>query len=154
MADEISRERMAEQARLATAVLSQGRSLDHWSLVFTGFALAALLATQGSAPAGRLGLTAVVLAGLVQKYFAVRVGLDKEIFGSWSERWQRQGADPFIEIEEMDRSLAALELAGNPEAETTRPLQDRVKGALRLFRRQVLAFAVQAILLAAATALL
>lgn len=153
MADEISRERMAEQARLATAVLSQGRGLDHWSLLFTGFALAAPLVTAGSA-AGRLGLLAVVLAGLAQKYFAVRVGLDREIFRSWAERWQRQGADPFADLEEMDRSLAALNLARNAEATIPRPLPDRVQGALRLFRRQVLAFAIQVLLLVLGAGLL
>lgn len=154
MADEISRERMAEQARLATAVLSQGRSLDQWSLLFTGLALAALLMAKDYGPAERLVLMSVLIAGLVQKYFAMRVGLDREIFGSWAARWQRQGADPFIDLGEMDDSLAALGLAGKAGPATPRPLTDRVKGALRLFRRQVICLMVQVVLLAFGVGLL
>jgi hypothetical protein len=147
MADEISRDRMAEQARLASAILAQGRSLDHWSLTVAGLAWIALMLADDAA--ARIVLFAPIALGLLQRYFALRVGIDAEIFGTWADRWQRQGTDPLGDLERFDEARAALGSGAVPDT-PSRPLTERVRAALAWFRWQAAAFAGQVAALALA----
>jgi hypothetical protein len=153
MAEENHREPMAEQARLAASVLAQGRSLDRWSLLFTGFALAALLLGNGWSPAARVSLLAAVLLGVLQKYYSLRVGLDRDLFCFWAERWQQDGANPDADMAGLDRSLAAFGLKKSAGGTDPRSLPGRARGALGLFLRQAVAWILQAVLLFAAFAI-
>jgi len=146
MTEEKTHRDLAAQARLAAALLAQGRALDRWSLAFTALALAGLLLNNPPGLLAQSCLTACVLLGLVQKYYALRVGLDEPVFAAWAEGWMRDGANPTADLAAFDQSLKDLGLTKAQEAKT-RPLPERVHGALGLFARQAGAFVLQVIAL-------
>lgn len=154
MTDELDRDRMAAQAQLAAAALAQGEDFDHWSLALTVLGLAALgLAEPGP---GRWLFIAPLLSGLIERYYCARVGIDRAIFAAWAERWPRQGSDPLDDLQRLDEGRVALRLGARSTgcAKPLGSLADRAESALRLLRRQILAFVVQmaSLLLALATA--
>lgn len=91
----------------------------------------------------RLALLVVVIAGIVEKGLAVRVELDAAIFADWAASWRNAlPAAPEQTLQQFDAALAAV--TGRHRAPAARPLADRVRGALVLFRRQAALVIVQA----------
>lgn len=145
----------ANDARTMQAALSLGRRLDLWSLLLAIFALACLF---GLPVAGfpRVGLLASILAAGVQKYFALRVAFDEQLFRNLARQWAGktppEDASTLTELARLDQSLARCRQCP-PKADNVRDLNSRLHGASRLLKRQLLAFSVQfASLLAAAAA--
>jgi hypothetical protein len=137
---------VADAPRLAlttAALLEQGRALDGLSRLLTAGALILLLllAFFGDqmpfAPvaflAAALALTA--LLGLAELYFAFRAGFDAALFRQLAASPAPAG------LEVLDASLAQLGL--RPAAATSRPIEDRIRGAQGLLRRQALCLALQ-----------
>ncbi len=148
MPERRAREEAAALARLTEAWLGLGAALDLASLGMTALAFAGLLFLKYPLVV-RVGLTCVIALGALQKYFALRVALDRHLFSHWADRWQNADADP---EQDMGRLDAALQSAGgnrNHRAQPARSLDDRQRGALRLFRTQVLLFLLQGLLLLA-----
>jgi hypothetical protein len=127
----------------ASALLGQGRIIDRLSRLLTVAALSLLVGGGALAilsPALATTLTLAVLAGIVQTYFAIRVGFDAALFDRLRQT---------MDLAALDAALVQLGLL--PAAKAGRPLDQRVAGAQRLFFRQGVALAIQvAILLCAA----
>lgn len=120
---------MPAEAQVIAALLRQGRLLDRLSgaLLLTGvvFGLGQLVLKQPDLLLAAICL-ALVLTGLVQKYLALRVAFDADLFA----RLETLG------LAELDAALLGLGLL-TPER-AGRPLAERSRGALRLLRRQAL----------------
>lgn len=80
------------------------------------------------------------MLGLWQKYWALRVALDAELF----ERFSRVGDRLEAQTQDLDRALADLGLARADAAGRT--WNQRSRGALRLLRWQALACGAQFLL--------
>ena len=130
----------ATQAGLAADMLSLGRSLDMWSLGFAALAgVGLLMAVLMHDLMQQRMLSADLLLALVQRYYALRTGLDAAIFRRWAENWRSlDGCD-------VEQNLQAFDAGLGKETATCRPLSDRISGARRLLLRQAFWFAVQVI---------
>lgn len=118
-----------------TAVLlARGRQIERLS---DGVTLIALLLglLPSSAPHGYFAL--LVLLGLLQKYWALRVALDAGLFARLAQQ-----ADP-VATQPLDESLTTLGL--KPAAHDPRGWPPRCRAAVRLLRNQLLAFLAQAL---------
>lgn len=148
MAETPSRAEPAARAGLAARCLGLGRGLDYASQGLVLLALATLLWFE--APHS-IPLALSVAAGLAQKFFALRVDLDRGIFEDWARRWESSDAPPAeTDLAAFDAALSAL-VSGREAGPVPRPLDDRIRGALGLLKRQSAAFILQvAALLAAA----
>ena len=143
--------RAAATAALVAASLGHARSLDRLSQGLLLLALAALLFPGlGATPAGLL-LASLIPAG-VQAYHAFRCGLDARIFTHWARQWPAAGSLPETDLSAFDEALAHCfgMRPGAASTPTSRPLDERARGALRLLRRQALALACQGALVLAA----
>ena len=145
----------ANDARTMQAALSLGRRLDLWSLLLALLALAGLFGLP-IAWVTRTGLLVSLLAAGVQKYFALRVAFDEQLFRNLARQWASktppEDASTLTELARLDQSLARCRQCP-PKADKVRDLNSRLLGASRLLKEQVLAFSVQfASLLAAAAA--
>lgn len=132
------------QLALVAGLLRRGRGLDLLSNALTllalAYGLAPLLGTPGSAPSAVVcGL--LVMLGLAQKYWAIRVALDAELFA-------RLAGDPTrlaMHTTDLDQALHGLGLQA-----TDAPPRDwlqRSRAAVRLLRLQA-AWLVAQLLLA------
>jgi hypothetical protein len=126
------------QKQAALAVLESGSWVALFSLMLALFAMfSAALFWQAGKLAGVAWSVVSLALGMAQSWYALRVRLDARLFA----------------IQEMEHHLAAIDwliglLRAAPAA--SRSLEDRIKGALRLWKRQVaLAVAQAACLLAA-----
>lgn len=142
------------RARVAASSLALGQRIDAWSLLCTGLALASLfwVARQSGASLTQACLLLSVLAGAAQKGLALRVAFDAAIFLDWAERW-RCAADAgesatvmAADLSAFDQALAAAGLRAAP-ADSLPDLDCRLRGAMKLLGRQLMAFAVQFIVL-------
>ena len=137
------------QLTLVAGLLRRGRGLDLLSNALTLLALAygltPLLGTPPSATGGVLcGL--LVMLGLAQKYWAVRVALDAELF----TRLANDAARLAEHTTDLDQALQVLGL--QPATAQPRDWQERCRGALRLLRLQA-AWLIAQLLLALAAIL-
>lgn len=150
---------MAVRARLGADGLGLGQRVDLWSLVLVTLALIGLVwsGRQSFAWPTTFLLLLSVAAACVQKGLAMRVAFDEAIFRGWAEcRRRNVGEDGrpddtvVDDLRAFDRGLAA---AGLRETDTgsLRDLDSRLRGAMKLLGRQVVAFAVQFVTLLAAT---
>ncbi|PBD22722.1 hypothetical protein CLM86_36335, partial [Pseudomonas aeruginosa] len=123
---------MPEQSlALVAALLRRGRELDRLSAALTLLAIGLGLyqAVQGIGwRYFAAAMLAIALLGLWQKYWALRVALDAELF----ERFSRVGDRLEAQTQDLDRALADLGLAGADAAGRT--WNQRSRGALRLLR--------------------
>lgn len=125
------------------SLLRRGRSLDQLS---TGLALLGVLLGLGPWWFPGLSPWTVVLGalllilGVLQKYWALRVAFDADLF--------QRVADSALPLSQsastLDQALAALGL--QPAAQGGRPWNERRDGALKLLRRQAMLLAAQALL--------
>lgn len=113
-------------AAVMAAFLRTGKQIDQASMLLV------LVAAILSGPS----LVLALLAAGVQKYYALRVALDADLFAVL-ERHPESGG-------QWDAALALC--AGRPQS--SRPLIQRWQGARRLQQRQRAAFAVQILLFA------
>lgn len=128
---------------LVAALLRRGRSLDHLSsalsLVAVVFGLAPWLGVQAS-----LGLalicTSLLIAGLAEKYWALRVALDAELF----QRLAEAGEQLEQQTHALDQALQNLCLHNAPQNE--RAWSHRCQGALGLLRKQALCLLLQVVI--------
>lgn len=151
---------MAARAGLVADGLGLGRRVDLWSLVLVVLALVGLTwAAWLSLLWPSMLLLLSVLAAGAQKGLALRVAFDEAVFRTWAARWHDSaigGGDAegttVDDLQAFDQGLAVAGLrkqAGGP----MRDLDSRLRGATKLFGRQLLAFVLQfATLLASALA--
>lgn len=122
------------QLQLVATLLRRGKAIDRLSsavlLLALAIGLSPLLGMAASVPAAGLCAALVVLGG-VQKFYAIRVAIDAELFQHLSQapdQLERRTA-------ELDQALLGL---GQPAANTGRSWAQRRQGALGLLRRQAL----------------
>lgn len=125
---------------LVASLLRRGSSLNGLSSALTVLALAlgfygVLMAS--ATLAFSLSMALLVLLGLVQKFYAMRVALDADLF----EAMANAGDALPEKTRQLDDALAIY--AGVPADKAGRPWSERSRGALALLRRQVLLCAVQ-----------
>lgn len=135
------------QLLLVAGLLRRGRLLDQLSTGLTLLALALglvpLLSGQVN-PASAVLCGLLVLLGLAQKYWAVRVALDADLFAQLAGQ-----PDQLTEnTRQLDAALHSLGL--QPANSNERPWPERCRGALRLLRLQVAWLAAQILLALAA----
>ncbi|WP_043311954.1 hypothetical protein [Pseudomonas sp. ML96] len=132
------------QLALVAALLRRGRGLDLLSNALTLLALAYGLAPLLGAPhsaASSLLCGLLVMLGLAQKYWAIRVALDAELFA----RLAADTAHLAEHTSDLDQALHSLGL--QPASTQPRDWQERCRGAVRLLRLQA-AWLVAQLLLA------
>ncbi|BCQ65976.1 MULTISPECIES: hypothetical protein [Pseudomonas] len=126
------------------SLLRRGRALDQLS---TGLTLLGALYGLGQylltsvTLGGLLVSLALVLLGLVEKYLALRVAFDADLF-------QRVADAPTTlehSTQALDQALSALGL--QPAQRGGRPWDQRSRGALGLLRRQALLLATQVLVI-------
>ncbi len=128
---------------LVAALLRRGRSLDHFSsalsLVAVIFGLAPWL---GAAPSLMLALlcAALLILGLAEKYWALRVALDAELF----QRLAEAGEQLDSQTHALDQALQKLGLQNAQLA--GRDWSLRAQGALGLLRKQALCLLLQSVI--------
>ncbi|MDF3865003.1 hypothetical protein P3W53_11045 [Pseudomonas denitrificans (nom. rej.)] len=125
---------------LVASLLRRGSSLNGLSSALTVLALAlgfygVLMAS--ATLAFSLSMALLVLLGLVQKFYAMRVALDADLF----EAMANAGEALQEKTRQLDEALATY--AGVPADKAGRPWSERSRGALVLLRRQVQLCAVQ-----------
>jgi hypothetical protein len=131
------------QLHVTASLLRRGSSLDRLSsgLTLLGALLGlsqSLLDSQGFWIATcSCGL---LLLGLGQKYWALRVAFDADLFQRLAERADNLAEQTLL----LDKALATLNL--QPAEQGGRPWSDRIAGALKLLRRQALLVAAQVLL--------
>lgn len=121
------------QLALVAGLLRRGHGLDLLSNALTllalAYGLAPLLGALHSAASSVLcGL--LVMLGLAQKYWAIRVALDAELFARLAD----DAARLTVSTAELDQALHSLGL--QPATTQTRDWSQRCQGALRLLRLQ------------------
>lgn len=136
---------MATEMQLFTvaSLLRRGRALDQLSnalsLVALLIGLAPLLGIKAQ-PLTALFCALLLALGLGQKYWALRVALDAELFQQLASKVEQLTTH----TADLDRALAQLKLqAAN---QSSRSWDERSLGALRLLRQQVLWLLAQLLL--------
>ncbi len=128
---------------LVAALLRRGRSLDHCSaalsLVAVLFGLAPWLGAPAS-PALALICGALLITGLAEKYWALRVALDAELF----QRLAEAGEQLDSQTHALDQALQNLGLQNAQQGGRTWHV--RCHGALRLLRKQALCLLLQIVI--------
>ncbi|EZH81353.1 hypothetical protein AU05_11130 [Ectopseudomonas composti] len=128
---------------LVAALLRRGRSLDHCSsalsLVAVLFGLFPWLGAPPSLPLALL-CAALLSAGLVEKYWALRVALDAELF----QRLAEAGDQLDSQTHALDQALQNLGLQNAQQAGRAWDL--RCRGALSLLRKQALYLLLQIVI--------
>ncbi|QRY80770.1 hypothetical protein JVX91_06595 [Pseudomonas sp. PDNC002] len=125
---------------LVASLLRRGSSLNGLSSALTVLALAlgfygALMAS--ATLAFSLSMALLVLLGLVQKFYAMRVALDADLF----EAMANAGETLPEKTRQLDDALATY--VGVPAEMSGRTWSERSRGALKLLRRQVMLCALQ-----------
>jgi hypothetical protein len=130
-----TQENPAAIAAIAMSFLQQGRAIDMLSRGITLIACIAIFAgTFTAAPLPIMLLAvAIVLLGLGEACFALRVGFDAALFGHFAR-------DAFGTVS-LDASMRRLDMM--PADRAGRSMTVRAAGAMRLMRRQMLALALQ-----------
>lgn len=128
----------AATAGLTAATLAQARGCRQLASGLLLLGIASLLLPP--AGPGCALLTALAIgAALVQHYYAMRCELDARLFAGWASRWAQPGAAPDADLAAFDQARARLSGRQPPP----RPLAERARAALRLFRHQLVALLIQ-----------
>ncbi|MFO1415248.1 MAG: hypothetical protein U1F10_15355 [Burkholderiales bacterium] len=139
-------EALAWRLRLVSDALAAAGTVDTLSTCFTVVATAGIAAAlwQPVGPLALALLVAVVLAGLVAKWLAVRVRFDAAVFAALIDAVQKSG----FHTEHLDRALRGVGML--PEDKGGRDWDTRCRGALALMRRFAWLAAAQGLLFVAA----
>ena len=128
---------------LVASLLRRGRSLDHFSsalsLVAVIFGLSPLLGAPASLSLA-LFCALLLIAGLAEKYWALRVALDADLFQHLAAAGEQLDA----QTQGLDQALQRLGL--QPEEQGGRTWISRGQGALGLLRKQVLCLLLQVVI--------
>lgn len=119
-------------ALIAVAHCASSARLDAWSRMLCALALMAVIPSPH--PAWPL---LAVAAGLLQLFFALRLGFDRPVFENWAACPENASREALAAFD------AALAQTGLRRQAGERDLAQRLGGLRSLFRRQLLAFAVQ-----------
>jgi hypothetical protein len=135
--------RHPDTGMVLVTLLSQGRHVDRLSMALLLGAIILLAAGMLHDPAGWRTAWAACLwlsvaCAVAQRYYALRVRIDQQLFSHLYAR-------PRIEGDDLQRMDAGLAMNG-ANAAGGRSLQNRWTGTLRLWRRQIQCCAVQAVL--------
>ncbi|SHL45756.1 hypothetical protein [Phytopseudomonas punonensis] len=138
------------QLQLVAGLLRRGKSLDRLSGALTVLALVVglgpLLGFMALSTGAAVSVSLLV-CGLLQKYYALRVALDAELFATLA-------AAP----EQLDRRTTQLDQAllslGHKASGSARSCEQRSRGALRLLRLQALWLGLQLLIALAAIVLM
>lgn len=136
---------MATEMQLFTvaSLLHRGKALDRLSSAITLLALLIGLAPLLGVTAqtfGALFCALLVLLGVVEKYWALRVALDAELF-----QYLADDAELLVpRTADLDQALTRLAL--QPADKAPRSWDERSRGALRLLRLQALWLLAQLLL--------
>ncbi|MGK8439635.1 hypothetical protein ACRS3X_20260 [Ectopseudomonas hydrolytica] len=128
---------------LVAALLRRGRSLDLFSSTLSLVAVIFGLAPWLGAPASlalALICTALLILGLAEKYWALRVALDAELF----QRLAEAGEQLDSQTRALDQALQKLGLQNAQLA--GRDWSLRAQGALGLLRKQALCLLLQSVI--------
>ncbi|EJO94582.1 hypothetical protein A471_05776 [Ectopseudomonas mendocina DLHK] len=128
---------------LVAALLRRGRSLDLFSSALSLVAVIFGLAPWLGAPASlalALICTALLILGLAEKYWALRVALDAELF----QRLAEAGEQLDSQTRALDQALQKLGLQNAQLA--GRDWSLRAQGALGLLRKQALCLLLQSVI--------
>ena len=127
------------ELQVVASLLRRGRSLDQLStgLTLLGvlFGLAQLLMATVTPICLILSLWMIIL-GLLQKYWALRVAFDADLFALLARNKDR--------TPDLDQTLQSLGL--QPAKRAGRPWAERRRGALKLVRKQAYLLAAQVLL--------
>ncbi len=134
------------QLQLQVSLLRQGAELDSFSVKLTLLALLLLIVQPwlDFALWQVVCLMTGVLLGLLQKYYALRVSLDAELFNNLTtELAQTTQSETDIDEKALTHALARLDLALAEQGLIKRPaktrtLTQRFEGAKRLLTRQMI----------------
>lgn len=136
-------------AAAGALLLEQGKRIDRISRAVTLIAVAGMLLVASlpalSARGAAAAMVLVVLLGLGQAYYALRVDFDARLFAALGN-----GSTPGT-LDRLDVALIGLGLL--PQAKASRALEPRLAGATRLIRWQA-ALLVGQLLVCFAAALL
>ena len=128
---------------LVTALLRRGRSLDRFSSVLSLVAvLFGLAPWLGAPPSLMLALlcAALLVAGLAEKYWALRVALDVELFQGLAQASEQLDSQTHA----LDQALQNLGPQNAQQAGRSWSL--RAQGALGLLRKQALCLLLQIVI--------
>ncbi len=141
----------ANRARFMANALSLGRGLDWWSLALLLLALLGLLWLPLTQPS-KIFLCASLVAACAQKLFALRVAFDEAVFRHWAKKWTENLAacgttDESIEtlaadLAAFDQALNGSSVISNAKSKV-RDLDNRLRGAMGLLKKQALLFTLQ-----------
>jgi len=132
------------QLHIVASLLRRGRALDTLSTGVTLLSLALGLTQLWITPPSPLLMimvSAVVLIGLIEKYYAFRVAFDADLFQNLADAANQLNERTI----ELDHALVLLRL--QPVDKQARPWPLRSQGALKLLRQQVLFLALELMLL-------
>lgn len=137
------------QAHLAAAWLATGRLLDGPSTALTLLGLGLALWQKPEFPT-LAGLLATSIVGCWEKYYAIRVNFDRQVFADWAKQWSGpDGLPPGETMAEFDAALIKMGLRRRP-VETQRSLAERIAGSRRLLHKQALCLGLQCAILVGA----
>jgi hypothetical protein len=131
------------QLQATASLLRRGGSLDRLSSGFTLLGALLGMSQYVMATPGYWTLacsSGLLVLGLWQKYWALRVAFDADLF----QRLAESAADLGERTQALDQALTALDL--QPAERAGRPWSQRIAGALKLLRRQALLVAAQVLL--------
>ena len=142
---------MRQQASLLlhVSLLKCGVIIDRTSFCITLLSTI-MLFLQSSLLISRLQMVAffiIVLVGFAQKYYAIRVSLDAEIFAQLAGMMTVEPKTCEIESELRDLDNAMLHLGLIKASEGVRSLSDRCQGAFKLLKSQTGCLAIQCVVL-------
>jgi len=131
------------QLHIVASLLRRGRGLDQLSTGLTLLALAfglSQLIVEHFTPLNQLLITVLVVLGLMEKYWALRVAFDADLFNVLACQPERLDERTVT----LDHSLNTLGL--QPADRSGRPWTERSRGALKLLMRQTIFLALQVLL--------
>jgi len=112
-----------------------------WGFALTCIAALVLALTLRSLPTTpAMGFGAVVILGVLERYFAFRLRLDQTLFGDLAR-------GTIASLDALDRALDRLGLRSAPPSPSTRPLDERVQGTRQLMQRHAIVVACQSAML-------
>lgn len=118
------------------ALLRAGGVLAAWGFALTGIAALVLALTLRALPTTpAMALGAVAVLGVLERYFAFRLRLDRVLFDGLAR-------GTIASLDALDTALARLGLR-SADADATRPLPERVLGTRQLLQRHAIVVACQ-----------
>ena len=133
---------MTDNERATCAALA-GLLRAFMALAIWGFALMCIsalvlaLTLRSLSVTTAMGFGAVVVLGVLERYFAFRLRLDQSLFADLGRR-------AIASLDTLDHALSSLGLReAQPEQKTTRSLDERVQGTRQLMQRHAIVVACQ-----------